>query len=103
LPLAKLRASWVPAARRLWGSLPSRSMLPQILGGSGAVQGEWSFMAFIIYVDSASNPVFICTGTLVSANVVLTAGHCVFDETTGAGRDPIGYRVGTGAVDLRDT
>lgn len=72
---------------------------PRIVGGNGAVQSDWPFMAFIMYFDAAGNPEFICTGTVVAPNVVLTAGHCGVDETTGAPIDPSGYAVVTGSVD----
>jgi secreted trypsin-like serine protease len=42
---------------------------------------------------------FNCTGTVVAPNVVLTAGHCGVDDTTGAALDPSGYAVVTGSVD----
>ena len=60
-------------------------------------------MAFIVYFDSSGNPLFACSGMLVSANVVLTAGHCTVDESTGQPLGPSGYRVVTGAVDWTDT
>jgi hypothetical protein len=77
--------------------------LPRIVGGSDAAQGDWPFMAFIVYFDESQNPVFSCSGTIVAPNVVLTAGHCTVDETTGATLDPTGYAVVTGSVDWSDT
>jgi hypothetical protein len=56
-------------------------------------------MAFILHVDASGTPDFNCTGTVVSPNVVLTAGHCAVDETTGATLDPSGFGVETGSVD----
>ena len=78
-------------------------MRPRIVGGSDAIQGQLGFMAFLMYFDANGNPQFLCSGTLVSANVVLTAGHCSVDESTGATLDAAGYRVVTGAVDWTDT
>lgn len=60
-------------------------------------------MAFVLYFDSSGNPEFFCSGTLVSSNLVLTAGHCAVDETTGSPLDPASYRVVTGAVDWSNT
>jgi secreted trypsin-like serine protease len=60
-------------------------------------------MAFIVYFDANNNPVFSCSGTLVSSNVVLTAGHCAVDESTRVRRAPSGYRVVTGAADWTET
>jgi hypothetical protein len=76
---------------------------PHIVGGADAAQGQWGFMAFVAHFDSSGNPDFSCSGTLVSQDAVLTAGHCAVDETTGATLDPSGYRVVTGAVDWTDT
>ncbi len=60
-------------------------------------------MAFILHYDASGNPDFSCSGTLVSANVVMTAGHCAIDESTNAVLDPSGYQVATGAADWTDT
>jgi secreted trypsin-like serine protease len=59
-------------------------------------------MAFVLHLDSAGNWDFLCSGTLVSPNVVLTAGHCAVDDTSGAPLDPSGFGVVTGAVDWTD-
>jgi secreted trypsin-like serine protease len=83
--------------------LPSGRVTPQIVGGVTAVQGQLPFMAFILHHDALGNPDFACSGTVVSTNVVLTAGHCAVDESTGAALDPSGYQVTTGAVDVADT
>jgi Trypsin len=56
-------------------------------------------MAFIADFDQAGNFQFACSGTVISPNVVLTAGHCTVDETTGATLDPSGFAVVTGSVD----
>lgn len=72
---------------------------PRIIGGYGAVQSDWPFMAFVAYFDASGNPEFNCTGTVVAPNVVLTAAHCAVDETTGAPLDPAGFAVVTGSVD----
>jgi trypsin len=102
-PVRKWPTSLVPAARVLRSQYTGTRRRPQIVGGSGGVQGQWPFMAFIQHSDSAGNPDFWCSGTLVSSNVVLTAGHCAVDETTGAALDPSGYAVATGAVDWTNT
>jgi V8-like Glu-specific endopeptidase len=76
---------------------------PRIIGGYGAVQSDWPFMAFVAHFDASGNADFTCSGTVVSPNVVLTAGHCAVDETTGLPLDPSGFRVVTGSVDWTDT
>ena len=85
-PLGKIPRRLVPAARRLRISGSRRR--PRIIGGYTGVQGQWDFMAFVAYYDSSGNAQFVCSGTLVSPNVVLTAGHCAVDEDTGAALDP---------------
>jgi secreted trypsin-like serine protease len=74
-----------------------------IIRGASAGQGQLGYMAFILHYDALGNPDFACSGTVVSTNVVLTAGHCAVDETTGAALDPSGYRVATGAANWTDT
>lgn len=74
-----------------------------IVGGTDAAQGQLGFMAFIVHRDSSGNPDFLCSGTLLSSNVVMTAGHCAIDESTYAPLDPSGYQVVTGAADWTDT
>jgi hypothetical protein len=54
-------------------------------------------------LDAAGNPDFACTGTVVAPNVILTAGHCTVDETTGATLDPSGFGIFMGGVDWSDT
>lgn len=71
----------------------------QIVGGKPAAPGQFPYMAFVAYNSSGHSPGFLCTGTLVSSNVVLTAGHCTVSETTGALNDASRYRVLTGALD----
>lgn len=98
----------VPAARELFhaqvGSLrPASARTPLIVGGMTADQGTFGYMATVIYYDSVGNPLFLCSGTLVSSNVVLTAGHCGANETTGIPNVPSQYRVITNAVDWTDT
>ena len=75
---------------------------PNIVGGSTAPQGTWGFMAFIVHSDASGNPDFLCSGTVVSPNVVLTAGHCTVDGATGMPFSASGYAVVTGAVDWTD-
>jgi secreted trypsin-like serine protease len=44
-----------------------------------------------------------CSGTVVAPNVVLTAGHCVVDESTLDIYPPADFTVATGAADWTDT
>jgi trypsin len=70
-----------------------------VVGGSDAPQGAFGYMAFVLHTDPAGDPDFSCSGTVLSSNVVLTAGHCAVDETTGTPLDPSGFIVVTGTAD----
>ena len=72
----------------------------QIIGGVSAAAGTFGMMAFVYYNDGSDG--FACSGTVLSANVVLTAGHCGEDADTGVDDDPSGYQVVTGNVDWAD-
>jgi secreted trypsin-like serine protease len=67
---------------------------PLIIGGSGAASG-WGFMAFV----QNNEHDFLCSGTVVAPELVLTAGHCAADEITAAPYAPSGYTVYTGNVE----
>jgi secreted trypsin-like serine protease len=70
-----------------------------IIGGSPAPAGSLPWMAFVIY---SGTPSFACSGTVISPNVILTAGHCVVDQATGVAYPPGGYQVITGTLDATD-
>ncbi len=72
----------------------------QIIGGVSAPAGTFGMMAFVYYNDGSDG--FACSGTVLSANVVLTAGHCGEDADTGVVDAPSGYQVVTGNVDWAD-
>ena len=55
-------------------------------------------VARVTYHDGSDS--FLCSGTVVASNVVLTAGHCAEDETTGAVETPADYQVLTGRQSL---
>lgn len=50
-----------------------------ILNGFTTHPGDWPWHA-AIYTLSNQRSSYICGGTLVSHNSVLTAGHCVYEE-----------------------
>lgn len=76
----------------------ARHGVAKILGGSTAVGTTLGMVARITY-DAGSDS-FLCSGTVVASNVVLTAGHCAEDETTGAVDTPGDYQVLTGSQSL---
>jgi hypothetical protein len=68
-----------------------------IIGGTEAANGTFPWLAFVIY--KSAEGVDLCTGTVISTNVILTAGHCGEDAETGVVNEPSGYAVVTGNVD----
>ncbi|MBV9817494.1 MAG: serine protease [Solirubrobacterales bacterium] len=71
---------------------------PRIIGGQNVGAGELGFLARVTYDDGTN--AFLCSGTLISSNVVLTAGHCAEDTDTGIAYSPSGYEVMTGTSSL---
>jgi hypothetical protein len=59
-------------------------------------------MAFIDD-DPGDGTAGLCSGTVISSNVVLTAGHCAEDTSSGVPDLASGYRVVTGNVDWADS
>ena len=73
-----------------------------IVGGTTALSEEWPWAAFILAADHKGEG-FSCSGTVISPNLVLTAGHCVEDIITGKKTPPAQYVVVTGSSDIRDS
>jgi hypothetical protein len=73
-----------------------------IVGGQEAPAGSFPWLAFI-EDDLGGGNYDLCTGTVVSSSVVLTAGHCAEDITTGTHDPASGFAVVTGALDWADT
>jgi secreted trypsin-like serine protease len=73
----------------------------QIVGGVDADPDSLPWLAYVSFSDSADT--FSCTGTVISSNLILTAGHCVDSDETGAPYSPGTYSVITGTQDLTDT
>jgi secreted trypsin-like serine protease len=71
-----------------------------IIGGRMAEPGQFSSVAEVLDIKGTSG--LLCTGTVVAANLVLTAGHCAENIRTGARNGAGGYVVLTGAVSDRD-
>jgi Trypsin len=68
-----------------------------IIGGVAAETGTLPYLAFII--DQNGEGVGLCTGTVLSPNVILTAGHCGENEETGVLEKPEDFTVITGNVE----
>jgi hypothetical protein len=76
----------------------SERPVPNILGGTTAVGTSLGMVARITY--STADGVETCSGTVVSSDVILTAGHCAEDEDTGVVHSAAGYQVLTGTQSL---
>lgn len=64
-----------------------------VVGGSNAPAGKWPDVAAIVFGDGTDVPSqALCSGTLISPNVVVTAGHC--------NEEPNLHFVYVGATDL---
>lgn len=66
-----------------------------IVGGESAPTG--SFPSVVWIGDRDGRWVEQCTGTVVAPFLVLTAGHCLISERTGAEHPAAGFRVGYGS------
>ncbi|MFL5821927.1 MAG: S1 family peptidase [Solirubrobacteraceae bacterium] len=81
----------------LMASTPDAGAAVKIIGGHKAQPGTWRYMAFVEH-SAGAGYVDICSGTIVSSNVVLTAGHCAVNESTGRTLPATTFRVHTGSV-----
>ena len=69
-------------------SIPS-IITPKIIGGTTAVPGAWPWMAALIRSDSTDYYFGqFCGGALIAETWVLTAAHCVYDDSLGTWDDP---------------
>lgn len=68
-----------------------------VIGGFQAPANSFNWLAYIVSYGKTESSA--CTGSVVSPNVVLTAGHCVVDTDTGIKRPSSSFEVTTGAVD----
>src|SRR5204862_5770498 len=66
-----------------------------IVGGHFAKDGQFPWVARVI--ARRGKLVDLCTGTVVAAKLILTAGHCAEDVQTGIPREPADFEVQTAA------
>ena len=72
-----------------------------IVGGTAATPGMLPSLAFVL--DYEGSQYGLCSGTVVAANVILTAAHCVLNAMTGLMDPASNFAVVTGDVDWSDT
>lgn len=73
----------------------------KIVGGTTASSGDWPWQ--VALVDSSSSSDFsgqFCGGALIASRWVLTAAHCVQDESTGVTKEPSDIRLVLGKTTL---
>ncbi len=68
-----------------------------VINGQEAAAGTFGYMAFVVVSNGQEGD--LCSGTVVSSNVVLTAAHCVLNDTFSVVRNPANVAVVTGNVD----
>ncbi|HEY2054179.1 MAG TPA: serine protease [Solirubrobacterales bacterium] len=69
-----------------------------VIGGSPAPISAYPFMARITARDSMYE--YTCTGTVVAPNMILTAAHCLLNESETAYLNPATFQVLTGTGSL---
>jgi Trypsin len=62
-----------------------------VIGGAPAPAGAFTSVVEVVYVHGSQASQ--CTGTVVAASLILTAGHCAENISTGAVNRASGYRV----------
>lgn len=60
--------------------------MPFIINGSDSKQGAWPWIAAIFKVKTNS---FMCGGTLIATDIVITAGHCIQPKNNNDRTQPI--------------
>jgi secreted trypsin-like serine protease len=90
IALLALLALCVPAAT-------AQRVTPRIVGGTAASPGEYPAQALVYQPVSQA----FCGGTLIGARQVLTAAHCVVEESSGELLAPGAFAVYLGENDLQ--
>ncbi|XP_066294919.1 complement factor B-like [Branchiostoma lanceolatum] len=71
----------------------------RIVGGQDANEGAWPWQA-ALYFRRGSRELFLCGGSLIAADWVLTAAHCFFNPITGLRLDDTKISVKLGVTNL---
>jgi secreted trypsin-like serine protease len=65
----------------------------QIVGGQAVPNGKYPFMAVLTVEDTSGN-FFLCGGSLIDSNSVLSAGHCFVNDSGGFNTRSVKVAVG---------
>lgn len=74
-------------------SAPARQRVPHILRGQSVPKGDYPWHAAIFTVNDKSSQYF-CGGTLISSDTVLTAAHCLIEDSKKLSPDTLLVRFG---------
>src|SRR5512142_117823 len=91
----------VPEAHAQDGD-PPPTLIPEIIGGAPANPGEWPWQ--VALVGGSTSDLYngqFCGGTLVHPEWVLTAAHCITDQSSGNVRPPSYVDVVAGIYNLQ--
>ncbi|KAJ1957827.1 hypothetical protein EC988_000630 [Linderina pennispora] len=82
-------------------ALPIDDVLAKrIIGGTTAPTGRYPYITYIQSTYNNSN--FMCGGTIVSDQYIVTAAHCFYDESTGHVPQDLQIKIGYGSNDLQN-
>lgn len=78
---------------------PALARDKRIVDGNDAVRGDFPWMAALVQAGKNAYEGQVCGGSLIHANWVLTAAHCVTDDK-GAPKAPADLKIALGVTDL---
>lgn len=82
-------------------SVTAAKITPKIVGGRDAVENEFPYVVSIRRAEMEiilGDPYHVCGGSIINANTVLTAGHCLYDPFGNHLTQPYSYFVVAGIL-----
>lgn len=100
---ARLLTTITIALAALPAGVAASTPTPYVVGGTEVEPGELPFMLEIEYrLEGTSEWHHLCGATLIRADVVMTAAHCIVDPGTGEPYEGLESRLVLGRVDRAD-
>ena len=97
--LAGMLVGTIVVASLVWsGAASARTPVTSVVGGTPASITRFPFMARIRATEGGYE--YTCSGTVVAPNMILTAAHCLLNESKTAFLNPSGFEVLTGTDDF---